>query len=296
MTQAPDEQQHVQMVPVDAIRVLNPRSRNQQTYKQIVSNIAKVGLKKPITISVRGRCKGPEPKYDLICGQGRLEAFKALGETVIPAIVVKANKEERLLMSLVENIARRHPSTIEQVKEIAALKERGSSAKEISRKTGLSEPHVRGVLRLWKSGELRLLDSVERGRVPLTVAMLIAETEDDDLQRALTEAYESGKLKGAALLKARKLAEKRQVYGKDLKRQGKHSPKPSADALVKAYQQEVARQKDFIKRARICETQLTFLKSALTTLLGDANFATLLRAEGLASMPKVLAEQLSPKR
>lgn len=40
-----------------------------------------------------------------------MEAFLALGETTIPAVIVDATNEERQLMSLVENIARRPPST-----------------------------------------------------------------------------------------------------------------------------------------------------------------------------------------
>src|SRR5215470_14780466 len=96
----------VKMIPVDQINILNPRSRNQGTFNSIVSNISNIGLKRPITVAY---C--PEPsggkRYDLVCGQGRLEAFIALGQTEIPAIVREASKEDCFLMSLVENVARR---------------------------------------------------------------------------------------------------------------------------------------------------------------------------------------------
>ena len=46
-------------------------------------------------------------QYDLVCGQGRLEAFLALGQTTIPAIVINASREDQYLMSLIENIARK---------------------------------------------------------------------------------------------------------------------------------------------------------------------------------------------
>lgn len=39
-------------------------------------------------------------------GQGRLEAYIANNQTEIPAIVIDADEEETLIMSLVENIAR----------------------------------------------------------------------------------------------------------------------------------------------------------------------------------------------
>jgi len=70
----------IQMVPVDAITVLNPRARNRRVFHELITSIAHLGLKKPITVSRRGT----EPEYDLVCGQGRLEAFIALGQREIP--------------------------------------------------------------------------------------------------------------------------------------------------------------------------------------------------------------------
>ena len=57
----------------------------------------------PITVSLREN-EPAGPKYDLVCGQGRMEAFIALGHLEIPAIVVEISKEERLIRSLVENM------------------------------------------------------------------------------------------------------------------------------------------------------------------------------------------------
>ncbi len=99
----------VQMIPVDQIRVLNPRSRNKFVFQGIISSIEKLGLKKPITVARRpassdGKC------YELVCGQGRLEAFTSLGQTDVPAIVTEASTEECFLMSLVENVARKNQS------------------------------------------------------------------------------------------------------------------------------------------------------------------------------------------
>src|SRR5437867_2710473 len=123
----------VQMIPISQINVLNPRSRNRIVFESIVSNIGNLGLKKPITVTLR-----MEPidgkLYDLVCGQGRLEAFVALGQTEIPAIVKEASREECLLMSLVENVARRQPSSLELLREITNLKSRGYSVTEIAKK------------------------------------------------------------------------------------------------------------------------------------------------------------------
>src|SRR6202022_3040663 len=103
----------VQMVPVDAITVLNPRARNRRVFHELVTSIDHLGLKKPITVSRRGA----EPGCDLVCGQGRLEAFIALGQRETPAIVIDASAEDCHLMSLVENLARRKPRSLELMRE-----------------------------------------------------------------------------------------------------------------------------------------------------------------------------------
>ena len=43
-------------------------------------------------------------------------------------------------MSLVENLARRHPGSLELVREIGVLKDRGYSNAEIARKIGWNVP------------------------------------------------------------------------------------------------------------------------------------------------------------
>ncbi len=117
----------VQMVPIDQINFLNPRSRNKPVFQSIVSSISNLGLKRPVTV-VRRHDPGDGKPYDLVCGQGRIEAFIALGQTLVPAIVIDASREECFLMSLVENVARRAHRPLELLREVSALKARGGSA------------------------------------------------------------------------------------------------------------------------------------------------------------------------
>jgi hypothetical protein len=64
--------QRIEWIPIDRITVVNPRHRNKRVFKEIVENIATIGLKRPITVTRRAEAEGPF--YDLVCGQGRLEA------------------------------------------------------------------------------------------------------------------------------------------------------------------------------------------------------------------------------
>ena len=65
----------------------------------------------------------------------------------------------------------------------------------------------------------------------------------------------------------------------------------SEHGLVSAYQREIQRQKAFIRKARVFDAKLVFLVSAFRQLTQDENFTNLLKAEGLLTMPKYLAEK-----
>ena len=119
------EEPQISLIPVDRIRVVNPRSRDKKKFERVVESIAAVGLKKPITV-MRGKPgdDGAET-YDLVCGQGRLEAFIALGQKEIPALVRGMSRTDGLLASLIENIARRRVRTLDQVRLIHWMKEQG---------------------------------------------------------------------------------------------------------------------------------------------------------------------------
>src|SRR5215204_3377393 len=151
----------VQLIPVDRITVINPRVRNKKVFSEIIENIAELGLKRPITVTRRDDPDGP--RFDLVCGQGRLEAYQALGETEIPALVIDAGAEDCAVMSLVENFARRQHHALDLLHDIQGLKQRGYDDPEIARKTGLTIEYVKAVIGLLENGEDRLLRAVESG-------------------------------------------------------------------------------------------------------------------------------------
>jgi ParB family chromosome partitioning protein len=141
----------IRKIPIRLISVLNPRHRGKKKFAQIVANIARLGLKKPVTVAL-AEVKDGEPRYDLVCGQGRLEAYIALGQEEIHAMLVEGTREELLLMSLVENLARRTHSAVELVRRVKELKERGYTHAEIARKTDLDVSYIRGILQLLDRG------------------------------------------------------------------------------------------------------------------------------------------------
>jgi ParB family chromosome partitioning protein len=285
----------VTLIPVDRIRILNPRYRDPKKFAKIVESIKNLGLKKPIKVSSRLVADGEDPGFDLVCGQGRIEAFQALGLTEIPAIVVEVSKVDRMLMSLVENMARRFPSPMDLINEIERLSAAGYSNVAIGKKLDITDVMVGGLMSLKNAGEERLLDTAVKGQIPLGVAIDIARAESAEAQRELLKAYENGQLNQAAIRTVRRVIEQRRFLGKRL-RTGRHGPKnarTTAEGLVNAFRKETQRQKVMIKKAKLCEANLMFLVTGFKRLLDDENFINLLRAESMDTMPKCLAEHMN---
>jgi ParB family chromosome partitioning protein len=288
MTDIPDS---VTMVPIARVEVLNSRDRNMKVFEEIVENIRTIGLKKPITVTERDGADG-KPAFLLVCGEGRLNAFRLLGETHIPALVVNVSDEDALIMSLAENIARRGHRPLEILADIELLLAREYTIDDIIQNTGLSQKYVRDIVFLLEKGEERLIEAVQHGTIPLTTALEIAraKNDDDDLGDMLEEAYKTGQLKGHQITDAKRLIEKRREKGP------KSATRPklpnSAHSLVKTYQKEVARQHKMVLKAEHAQQQLLLVVQGLKSLFADENFVTLLRAEGLDSLPKYLADRV----
>jgi len=286
------EASQIEQVPLDKITVINPRARNRKVFEGIVRNIGQLGLKRPITVIRKAGADGDS--FDLVCGQGRLEAYRALGQTEIPALVVEATEEDGLVMSLVENIARRQHRAIDLLHDIEGMKRRGYSEEQIALKTDLTVEYVRGVIRLIEGGEDRLLRAVESGAIPVSVAIQIAESEDGDVQDALQQAYENGDLKGKKITIARQLIEQRRRRGKTLGGSGgrKGGGKLSPSALIRTYQQDVERKRQMVRKAEATRDRLTFVVQALRSLFSDEGLMAVLRGEKLDTLPRNLASRL----
>jgi ParB family transcriptional regulator, chromosome partitioning protein len=274
-------------IPISEIRIVNPRTRNKMHFEEVVRSIAAVGLKKPITVA-RRLVPHDGTQYDLVCGQGRIEAFLALGQTTIPANIIEVSKEDQLVMSLVENIARRAPSNKHLLQEVICLRNRGYEATDIASKLGREVSFIASIIRLIDRNETALVEAVEANRIPLYVALVIDSAEGADIQRALSQAYESGELRGSRLKKAKRIIA---AHGAKrlLSERPTQSPSLTGRALVREYQRRTREQQELVKRASRIREKLLLLKSAMKTLLADEHFLMLLRAEDLQDVPDELA-------
>jgi ParB family chromosome partitioning protein len=276
----------IEAIPLNLIRIANPRRRNKVAWDLIVTSIRSVGLKRPILVSKRREPDDTGCTYDLVCGQGRLEAFRELKEANIPAVVTDSPESDQYLMSLVENIARRRPSNASLFYEVRTLCDAGYDEKDIARKLGMHRTYVCGLVHLVKNGESRLIAEIEDGVLPISVAVEIANGNNENVQRLLSEGYASGEFRGAKLKAIRRLLAKRPNLASP--GTAKTNRTLTGAALVKLYKSRIAEQKKLISRAEITKCRLLVIVSAMRVLLADEDFRTLLRAENLLNMPEQL--------
>lgn len=280
------------MLSLDRIRVLNPRARNKQVFAKLVENISNLGLKRPITVTPSSDQDNSDV-FELVCGQGRYEAFCALGEREIPCVVVSASEADRFLISLVENLARRKHTNKDLLYSIQILSDRGYTTKQISMKTSLDPTYINAILLLLRQGEERLISAVEKGWLPITLATMVARSSDTEVQVAMVEAYETGLLKGEQLIKVRRLIDRRRFSGKNYgQKRSAAEQSTTPQKLLSTYQTEVRRQQVMLKKADINEQRVLIIVTAMRRLLADDYFCTLLRSENIADMPKSLADRI----
>jgi ParB family chromosome partitioning protein len=285
----------VVMVPIELVSVLNPRARNRRQHQEIVDNIEAIGLKRPITVRRRDDGLGGE-QYDVVCGEGRLDAFRRLGQTEIPVMIVEASEEDSLVMGLVENLARRQHRAIDLIHEVGSLRKRGYDDAEVAAKIGVSTSWVNMIVQLLTRGEERLVAAVEAGLIPISLAVDIARADTVEVQKVLTDAYEQGKLKGKKLAAIRRLLDQRARRHKSVPDSGLGRRKThrslTPDEMLRLYQREAEKQQLIVKRSDFTRSRLLFVVEAMRDLLSEEAFVLLLRSEGLGKMPSWLNEKL----
>jgi ParB family chromosome partitioning protein len=129
---------------------LNPfqprKNFDEEALKELASSIREIGIIQPITVrELDGN------KYQLITGERRYKAARIAGLKAIPAYVRKANDQNMLEMSLVENIQREDLDSIEVAISYQRLIEECNLTQEnLSERVGKKRSTITNYLRLLK--------------------------------------------------------------------------------------------------------------------------------------------------
>ena len=275
-----------EMVPVDKVKVINSRLRDEEQFQMNVQSIDAVGLLKPVLVN--DKFLPNSGLYELVCGEGRLIAHKRLGADEIKAEVMTCSRKEAYLLSLIENLARSRPGTMEFARALKQMHDQGWSYKEIARVACKTEEYIRLYIALVNNGEDRLIRGVEQGLFPISFAMQVAQTDDSNIQNVLMDAFDQG------IVNCQNFARARAIINGRFDSRNRKSSKASnpANYTVKALVNDIAdatKAKDsYVREAKERENRLLLLLDGVEALFQDEALVDLLRQESMVDRPELL--------
>ena len=280
----PMSKRRYEEVPIDQVKVINSRNREKEQFTMNVESIESVGLMKPIRVN--DRFIEATGFYELICGEGRLLAHQQLGKKHVMAEVVTCTRKEALLQSLIENIARTKPGSMDFARELKRLHDEGLEYKQIARIACKTEEYIRSYIRLVEQGEERLIQGVESGIFPIKFAIQVASTEDSQIQGVLMDAFAEGLVTTMNFAQARRIIAAR---AKTSKRSA-----ASRDYTVGQLQHDIAEttrvKTSFVREAKSKENRFMTLLTGMNTLFNDAALVDLLVKQKLDKRPALAGD------
>lgn len=266
-------------IPIDKVKVINSRNRDSEQFEMNVESIDSVGLMKPIRVN--DRYLESSGVYELICGEGRLLAHQKLGKKVIMAEVVTCTRKEALLQSLIENIARTKPDSMDFARELKRLHDEGWDYKQIAKIACKGEEYIRSYIRLVEQGEERLIHGVESGIFPIKFATQVASTEDSQIQGVLMDAFAEG------IVTTNNFGQARRIIAARAKTSKKSAA--SRDYTVSQLQHDIAEttrvKTSFVREAKSKENRFMTLLAGVNTLFQDTRLVELLQRQNLEKRP-----------
>ncbi|GAA4169313.1 ParB/RepB/Spo0J family partition protein [Gryllotalpicola koreensis] len=136
--------------PADIVPNANqPRTEfDQELLDELIASIREVGVLQPIVVRPHQTDEG---KYELIMGERRLRATKALGLDAIPAVIKDTQDEHMLRDALLENLHRAQLNPLEEASAYQQLlSDFGITQEELAGRIGRSRPQISNTLRLLK--------------------------------------------------------------------------------------------------------------------------------------------------
>ncbi len=281
----PIRQRRYEEAPCEKIKVINPRNRDKEQFEMNVQSIDGVGLMKPIRVN--DKFLERTGFYELICGQGRLEAHQKLGRPTVLAEVVTCTRKEAYLQSLVENLARTKPGSMEFARELKRLSDEGWNYARIARVACKSENYIRDFIRLVEQGEERLIQGVEQGVFPISFATLVASAQNGHLQNLLMDAFDEGIVTTGNFAQARRIIMARARAGKERK---KAPEQYTVDQLKTDIAEATKAKVSYVREAKGKESRFLTLLTGINELWRDAALVRLLRDEKLCDRPELAGD------
>ena len=182
-TNNPDSE-HIQMIRLTDIEPdpKQPRhSFDPEKLEELAQSIKEKGLLEPILVQ---ECQNPH-HYEIIAGERRWRASRQAGLKEIPAIVRNFGDQERVEISLIENIQREDLNPMEEARAYQRLSEEFHlKQEEIAQKVSKSRTSVANSMRLLKLPE-SVQNMVSDGKLSMGQARALISLADEETQLQL---------------------------------------------------------------------------------------------------------------
>ena len=271
-------------VPLDQVKVINSRNREKDQFEMNVGSIEYVGLLKPIRVN--DKFLERTGLYELICGEGRLLAYRKLGRDKIQAQIVTCTRKEAYLQSLVENIARTPRDSVEHARNMKRMHDEGCSFKEIAGYAVQKERVVRDYIRLVEQGEDRLIRGVEAGVFPIGFAIKVASTDSSQIQNVLMDAFDEGIVTTNNFGQARRIITARSRDSKKTTTTKEYT----VNQLVHDITETTKAKASYVREAKTKENRFMTLLNGINALWKDPEFVALVKQENVDKRPSLLGD------
>ncbi|HCN9030696.1 TPA: nuclease, partial [Escherichia coli] len=148
---------------------------------------------------------------------------------------------------------------------------------------------VSSINMLLDKGEHKLLSAVERGNLPLYLAVQFARCETEEAQDILTEAYDKKLIKSRDIIKIKYILNQRTVGNKGAKAAGFYYHKPSkrmtAEELIELYENSIAEHKSVYNNSKFIKTNLLIINEIFNIIMMNKSFQNILEQENLSELP-----------
>ncbi len=150
---------------------------NPEKQQELIDSMRERGMIQPVIV------RQTKEGYELVAGERRLRAVKALGWVDVPAVVRATSDQEALEISLLENIQRDDLNPVEEAKAFERLAtEFGLTQEAIAKAMGRERSSISNALRILKLPD-KIIDAIRNGIITSghAKALLSIETQDQQL-------------------------------------------------------------------------------------------------------------------
>ena len=183
----PEEQTRILL---EAIRLnqFQPRKKvDESKILELAGSIKQSGLIYPLLVRKIDKSGSDRPEYELVAGERRYRALKALGETEAPVIIKEISDQKALELSLVENLQRQDLNPLEEALAYQQLvQEFELTQEEVAAAMGKDRATISNTLRLLKLAP-PVREELIQGSLSLGHARALLGIETPSIQSSLAQ-------------------------------------------------------------------------------------------------------------